>query len=101
MTAISSRLHLSLPDGSRCIVTDADADNFENLDERRGESEFPHRNDFHPGQIMVGMAQDLQGAQWLTPPKELKYKPTKTIRVIFTLTLKIIIYILGFIDDGG
>jgi len=78
---VSSMLHLLFADGTRCIVRADDAEDFDDAEELRGETDFAHRQDFHPGQVLVAPAVGLANAQWLDTPKDIATRPNKTFRV--------------------
>lgn len=80
---VRSKLHLAFADGSKCIISDVEACAFEELDERRNaDCEFPHRNDYHPGQVLYGPIGALDEAIWVNCSKDIKAIKAKRHKII-------------------
>lgn len=79
---VHSKLHLSLPDNSRCVVTDPESTDFDTFYEKIDpDSEF--RGEYYPGQVLWGPLSVLEEiAEWTQPSKDLKALKSKMKRVI-------------------
>ncbi|XP_063888903.1 (E3-independent) E2 ubiquitin-conjugating enzyme UBE2O-like isoform X1 [Scylla paramamosain] len=84
---VKCRLLMVCGDGSRCIMSDGEALELDDLrdtrDRVRLDSEF-RRYDFYPGQQLVGCAANFEHAEWMHCTKEMETalaKPRKTIKV--------------------
>lgn len=81
---VKCRLVMVSGDGSRCIMSDGEALELDDLrDTRDRDSEF-RRYDFYPGQQLVGCSANFEHAEWLHSTKEMETalaKPRKTIKV--------------------
>ncbi|XP_014261695.1 (E3-independent) E2 ubiquitin-conjugating enzyme UBE2O isoform X2 [Cimex lectularius] len=52
---VHTKIHLRLPDMSKCVVTDPDTVGFDIFDEKKDpDVDFPHRGDYYPGQVLWG-----------------------------------------------
>ncbi|KAJ1526736.1 hypothetical protein ONE63_008315 [Megalurothrips usitatus] len=86
---VHSKLHLYLPDagpGSRCVINELEANGLDEFDEKKDpDSEFPHRSDYYPGQILYGPLHCLEYANWTQCTKDMKAqrsKPNKVVQVV-------------------
>ncbi|KAF6201935.1 hypothetical protein GE061_004331 [Apolygus lucorum] len=85
---VHSKLHLSLADGTKCVVNDPETTGFDVFDEKKEpDSEFPHRGDYYKGQVLYGPLGLLEEiAEWPDPQakerlKVGKSKSCKNVRV--------------------
>lgn len=85
---VHSKLHLYLPDagpGSRCVINELEANGLDEFDEKKDpDSEFPHRSDYYPGQVLYGPLHCLEYANWTQCTKDMKAqrnKPNKVVQV--------------------
>ncbi|KAK3930467.1 (E3-independent) E2 ubiquitin-conjugating enzyme [Frankliniella fusca] len=86
---VHSKLHLYLPDagpGSRCVINELEANGLDEFDEKKDPlSEFPHRSDYYPGQVLYGPLHCLEYANWTQCTKDMKAqrsKPNKVVQVV-------------------
>ncbi|XP_011641984.1 (E3-independent) E2 ubiquitin-conjugating enzyme UBE2O [Pogonomyrmex barbatus] len=81
------KLWLVTPDGSHCVINEMDSCVLGQLEETRdNDNDFPHSNEFYPGQSLWGPVHCLEEAQWIQCTKEMKakrkLKPQKITKVI-------------------
>ncbi|XP_045602323.2 (E3-independent) E2 ubiquitin-conjugating enzyme UBE2O isoform X2 [Procambarus clarkii] len=81
---VKCRLVMLCSDGSRCIMSDGEALELDDMrDTRDRDSEF-RRYDFYPGQQLVGCARAFDDVEWIHRTREMEVvlsKPHKSIKV--------------------
>ncbi|XP_042893465.1 (E3-independent) E2 ubiquitin-conjugating enzyme-like isoform X2 [Penaeus japonicus] len=81
---VKCRLVMLCADGSRCVMSDSEALELDDMrDSRDRDSEF-RRYDFYPGQQLVGCARAFEGVEWIYRTREMEVglsKPHKSIKV--------------------
>lgn len=81
---VKCRLVMLCADGSRCIMSDSEALELDDMrDTRDRDSEF-RRYDFYPGQQLVGCSRSFEDVEWIHRTRELEValsKPHKSIKV--------------------